>query len=1289
MKKMKSLILCIAVLITTFSTIAYAETNNMQYGGIIYDDSGNITILDSYCITKDIFDEFLSYVGETYSINTVKLENSSYIIEAEAFSFCQETLKEINIPITVQSIGYNVFGENHNVQIKYGGDEKHWSWIYKENDDEYYGNVEFYSNGYASIYGMSADAYQDKVLGRLTLDFVAKECVAEFNIYTYNDDGEKEVSNTYSLNIPADTDSIDYEFDFICDGKTHFISVTLYDNLTDKTQWGYVCEREFFAYDNSCICSNVQVDSYNSKLKLYMDFLLVEENSVAFIEIFDYDENDSLSLNKDFVIELPANTESIEYDIPFVFDNKYHQLKVSFYDDMTSKNELFEPMTYDFSAMREYEGFLYDFIDAETVKITGYQNYVPEISLPIKISDYTVTEIAENAFDEHSEIETILIPNNYIKIGNGAFADCTNLANVNYIGSAEDWGNITIEENNANLINAVIKYNYTPEMYAFWDRHYDGEIFNVSVWIDNCYNDCLAKIELVNLSKNETTTLYYEIEKGTMGQNNIAIPLLNYDETFRVYGSIISADKATIYTQPVCFAFFTPYAEEEALKENDFEYCVSENNEAEIIRYYGSDTNLIVPDTLGGYPVVKLRGWSFSGLEITDLTIGKNLKEIGYGALSYCFNLKNIAINSENEYFKFEDGVLYNTDKTKLLLYLSTNTALHFEMPDSVTVIGAHAFEAVENLKTITISENVKRIERQAFAYSGISGELILPEGLETIGSEALSCKFTKIHIPKSVVLIAKDAISGSMGLAEVIVDEDNEKYTAVDGVLYNKDKTLLMKYPEEKSAQTFKIPDTVTEVNEAAFMGTTNLIKVVIPQSVKLINDGAFSSSSAKAVFYTGTEDEWAEVLVGDFNEILYYDVIIGESVIITDDNFRYQITPDNTAIIGCLNSLAGYVSIPETVNDIPVDTIGQYAFKGQAEITTLNISKNIKTFNVYYAFEGLDGLEKFEVDENNNIFTTDSDGILYNKSKTQLIKYPANNPNYTEKYALPQNVEAVLPFAFSGSALNEITINENLKTINRYAFVNMYGLKSFVSNNNSKFVAVDGVLYTADNKTLIQYPCGKQNATFTVPDTVINIAQDAFRNSWGLQTVILPLGLENISEYAFYDCENLTHITIPAGVGEIKPYTFHKCIRLNEITLSDNIQNIGQNAFGLCSQLENVYFTGTEEEYNSINIHASNTTLTKEKVNFVVPTIEIVSKSGNEFSFEVKYIFQPARVLIAYYKNGVFEKIDERTYTVDKIETFTVDSTFDYENDTVKIMVWNSLSALKPLCEAVKIGK
>lgn len=1291
MKKLKFFIICTAIVILSFSAIAYAETNSVYCGSALYtyDNNGNITI-DGSALKYD-YECFLEYVGDNYSVTSINLTQQAYVIENEAFSQSSNTLKEITIPLNVCEIGYNIFGEEHNVKIKYDGSEQAWSEIVKQDSDEYYGNIEFYSSGYASLSGVSAEAYQNKVLGSLNFDFVEKDCVAEFNIYTYNNDGEKELNNTYTLNIPADTDSINYSFDFVSDGKMHLLSVVLYDDLTNKTQWGNVCEREFLAYDNSCICEYISVESHNSKLRLYMDFMLVEKDCVAFVEIFDCDENDNLSLNKEFIIEIPANTEITDCNIPFVFDNKSHLLKVSFYDNMTSKNELFDSMTSDyFWTTREYNGFLYDFVNENTVKITGYQNYLAyDISLPVKIAGYTVTEIAENAFEGHSEFETIIIPDNYKKIGEGAFSGCNNLTMVKYIGTQNEWENISISENNEKLTSAKIAYNYTPEILAYWDYQYDGETFIASLLVDNCYNDCLAKIELVNLSKNEATTLYYDLEKDVSIQKEISIPLSNYDETFKVYGSIVSMDKTDIYTKSVCFAFFTPYAEEEILKENDFEYCVSKNDEAEIIRYYGSDTSLIVPDTLGGYPVVKLRGWSLSGLDITNLTVGKNLREIGYGALSYCFSLESITVNPENEYFKFENGVLYNADKTKLLLYLLTNLETHFEIPDSVTVIGAHAFEAVENLKTITISENVERIERQAFAYSEISGELILPEGLKTIGSEALSCKFLKIYMPKSVSLIARDAISGSMGLTEITVDEENEKYTSVDGVLFNKSKTQLIKYPEEKAMQSYKIPDTITEINCYAFAGTTRLIKVVIPQSVKTINEGAFYFSSPKAIFYLGTEDEWADVISGDFNEILNYDVIIGESKVADDDNFRYQITPDRTVIIACLNSLTGYVSIPETINDIPVDTIGENSFIEQKGITTLYIPKNIKTFNVYYAFEGLDGLEKFVVDENNNVFTTDSDGVLYNKSKTQLIKYPASNPDYIEKYTIPQHVESILPFAFSGSSLKGIEINENVKTINRYAFVNMYGLENFVVNNNSKYTAVDGVLYTADEKTLIQYPCGRKDETFVVPDTVVNIAQDAFRNSWGLQTVILPLEIKNIGEYAFYDCENLTHITIPAGILDIKPYTFYKCIKLNKITFSDNVKSIGINAFGLCSLLNNVYFSGVEEKYDNINIHESNAFLTKEKVSFVTPVTEIISQSGNKVFFEVKYILNPARVLIVYYKDGAFEKLDERTYTPDKTEAFTLDSSFDYEKDTVKIMVWDSLSTLKPLCESIKIGK
>ncbi len=119
MKFLKGLILCIAVLTAVASTIAYAETNSVHCGGNIftYDDNGNVTISGGY-VSKEYVDDFLSYAGKTYSVTKVKLTNT-YDIEQEAFAGCQSTLKEINIPITINHIGHNAFGETHNVQIKY------------------------------------------------------------------------------------------------------------------------------------------------------------------------------------------------------------------------------------------------------------------------------------------------------------------------------------------------------------------------------------------------------------------------------------------------------------------------------------------------------------------------------------------------------------------------------------------------------------------------------------------------------------------------------------------------------------------------------------------------------------------------------------------------------------------------------------------------------------------------------------------------------------------------------------------------------------------------------------------------------------------------------------------------------------------------------------------------------------------------------------------------------------------------------------------------------------------
>ena len=356
MKVLKYLIFGITLMLPMFLTVVHAETNTIDCYGVLYtyDESGKVTI-DGYWIDKEGYDEFLSQVGEAYAVTAIELTKEVYGIGTEAFVSSQSTLREITIPLGINFIGYNIFGENHNAQVKYAGSEERWNNLYKENEGEYFGNMTFFAKGAAVLKAMSAEGYSDHISGQLFFEFVNQECVAEFAIYSYNENEELELSNTYTMQIPANKDEIGYEFDFVSDGKEHVLRVTLYDNITNRTQWGEIYESSFTAYDNSCVCERTSILSENSQLKLLMDFMYVEDDCVTFVEIFDYDEEENLTFNKDFTIDIPAGTDQVEYDIPFHFDNKRHFVKYSFYDNMTNKNELFDSMTDEFTAYQQLD----------------------------------------------------------------------------------------------------------------------------------------------------------------------------------------------------------------------------------------------------------------------------------------------------------------------------------------------------------------------------------------------------------------------------------------------------------------------------------------------------------------------------------------------------------------------------------------------------------------------------------------------------------------------------------------------------------------------------------------------------------------------------------------------------------------------------------------------------------------------------------------------------------------------------------------------------------------------
>ncbi len=190
---------------------------------------------------------------------------------------------------------------------------------------------------------------------------------------------------------------------------------------------------------------------------------------------------------------------------------------------------------------------------------------------------------------------------------------------------------------------------------------------------------------------------------------------------------------------------------------------------------------------------------------------GKPVTSIGYNAFSFCTGLTSITI------------------------------------PNSVTSIGTYAFYGCSGLTSITIPNSVTSIG--GWAFHGCSGltSITIPNSVTSIGDLAFhGCSgLTSITLGNSVTSIGGWAFNGCTGLTSINVASGNNYYSSNNGVLFNKKKTALIRYPEGKSQTSYTIPNSVTSIGREAFFGCTGF----------------------KDVYYTGSKDEWKAISVGELN--------------------------------------------------------------------------------------------------------------------------------------------------------------------------------------------------------------------------------------------------------------------------------------------------------------------------------------------------------------------------------------------------------------------------------------
>ncbi len=307
----------------------------------------------------------------------------------------------------------------------------------------------------------------------------------------------------------------------------------------------------------------------------------------------------------------------------------------------------------------------------------------------------------------------------------------------------------------------------------------------------------------------------------------------------------------------------------------------------------------------------------------------------------------------------------------------------------------------------------------------------------------------------------------------------------------------------------------------------------------------------------------------------------------------WEYTIVDENNVTLTRYNGTDAAVTVPEKLGDIPVTCIENGAFDQCKSMTSVVIPDSV-TKIIGGAFWECTGLSSITFSGTNPEPTYISeDGIVYNRSKTELVQYPAGKSGST--YSIPATVEKICNSAFDHNrnlasitipdsvtrleeasfwrcrALTTLNIPKNVAFIAESAFANGESLQSItVSAGNGHYESIGGVLFEKNAHRIKQYPAGRSETSYTVPSSVTSIAGGAFRGCNNLKTVSIPASVKDIGGCAFAYCESLETITIHEGITDIFFGVFQGCGSLTSITLPKSVTHIDDMAFQECSNLE-----------------------------------------------------------------------------------------------------------------------
>ena len=335
------------------------------------------------------------------------------------------------------------------------------------------------------------------------------------------------------------------------------------------------------------------------------------------------------------------------------------------------------------------------------------------------------------------------------------------------------------------------------------------------------------------------------------------------------------------------------------------------------------------------------------------------------------------------------------------------------------------------------------------------------------------------------------------------------------------------------------------------------------------------------------------------------YEVTAIGNLAFARCESYLKNITiPDGIVSIGGL-AFYGCVELESVTIPDSVTSIEGSAFRCCHRLKKINIPRNVAEIG-NNPFIDCDSLTEITVAPENKYYSSDESGVLYNKSKTELISYPAGSE--ITSYKISDGVTSIHSAAFiSADNLVSVTVPDGITSIPNDLF---NGCSSLFNINIPDGVTQIGAYGFEGCSSLI---------SITIPDSISSIGDYAFCGCNSLTSVTIPDSLTSIGEGIFERCTGLTTVTVGKSVTIIGCAAFRECGSLKSITISDNVTSIVGYAFYGCESLTDVYFNGTEAQWKVISIGSYNENLTDATIHYGIHNVNWIV-DGKQTTQEVK---------------------------------------------------------------------